>query len=343
MAETNPENETKVDEYQGSLANSKEKSPEEEQRKEVWNELRAHLKKIEKPRNILLLGSYGTGKSSFINTVITALTGRYQFYADIGCGDKHSSTTLHKISCEEYWNPENEEDRALNLPNFIDIIGLDVQLSNPDEEETVNNQIMGLIIKGKLPENCDLLDLGKKLKAGKKIKERPEVEMLTIDIIVVVISAEDFNIPHNLLEEIYAEANVKTRKIPVFSVLTKIDKCDLSQKGLEKKKKEIALAMCIDEEKILICENYEPKQKIPDSRDVQILQFLTKICDPCFKAVKLQKVEFEEEQAPTPETVPSILTNTLTEGNLAKTLAPYSFILFALLGLIIIIIVGKLV
>lgn len=70
---------------------------------------------------------------------------------------------------------------------------------------------MGLIIKGKLPENCDLLDLGKKLKAGKKIKERPEVEMLTIDIIVVVISAEDFNIPHNLLEEIYAEANVKTR------------------------------------------------------------------------------------------------------------------------------------
>lgn len=35
--------------------------------------------------------------------------------------------------------------------------------------------------------------------------------MLTIDIIVVVISAEDFNIPHNLLEEIYAEANVKTR------------------------------------------------------------------------------------------------------------------------------------
>lgn len=73
-----------------------EKSPEEEQRKEVWNELRAHLKKIEKPRNILLLGSYGTGKSSFINTVTTALTGRYQFYADIGCGDKHSSTTLHK-------------------------------------------------------------------------------------------------------------------------------------------------------------------------------------------------------------------------------------------------------
>lgn len=75
---------------------------------------------------------------------------------------------------------------------------------------------MGLIINGKLPENCDLLDLGKKLKEGKKIKERHEVKTLAIDIIVVVISAEDFNIPHSLLEEIYAEANVKTRRKVFF-------------------------------------------------------------------------------------------------------------------------------
>lgn len=59
-------------------------------------------------------------------------------------------------------------------------------------------------------------------------------------------------------------------------MLTKIDKCDLSQRGLEKKKNEIALAMCIDHEKILICENYQLKQKL-DSRDVQLLQFLTKV------------------------------------------------------------------
>lgn len=126
---------------------------------------------------------------------------------------------IYRISCEEYWNPENEEDKALNLPNFIDIIGLDVQLSNPEEEKTVNNQIMDLIINGRLPENCDLLDLGKKLKDGKKIKERHEVKTLAIDIIVVVISAEDFNIPHSLLEEIYAEANVKTRSKVFFLIV----------------------------------------------------------------------------------------------------------------------------
>lgn len=123
-----------------------------------------------------------------------------------------------RISCKEYWDHENEEDKALNLPNFIDIIGLDVQLSNPKEEDTVNSQIMNLIINGKLQENYDLLDLGKKLKEenerkeGMELVDRSEDESLAIDVIVVVISLEDNNIPHALLEEIYAEANVRTRR-----------------------------------------------------------------------------------------------------------------------------------
>lgn len=123
-----------------------------------------------------------------------------------------------RISCKEYWDHENEEDKALNLPNFIDIIGLDVQLSNPKEEDTVNSQIMNLIINGKLQENYDLLDLGKKLKEENERKEgmefvdRSEDESLAIDVIVVVISLEDNNIPHALLEEIYAEANVRARR-----------------------------------------------------------------------------------------------------------------------------------
>lgn len=75
---------------------------------------------------------------------------------------------IFRISCKEYWNPENEEDRALNLPNFIDIVGLDVQLSNPYEVDTVNSQIMNLILNGKLSEDTDLLDLGKKTERRKE-------------------------------------------------------------------------------------------------------------------------------------------------------------------------------
>lgn len=117
-----------------------------------------------------------------------------------------------RISREDYWNPENEQDRALNLPNFIDIIGLDVQLSNPNEVDTVNSQMMNLILNGKLSENTNLLDLGRKLKKGMKIGERSEDESLVIDIIVVVVSLEDGKIPHTLLDEIYTEANVRTRR-----------------------------------------------------------------------------------------------------------------------------------
>lgn len=132
-----------------------------------------------------------------------------------------------RIFCKEYWDHENEEDKALNYPNFIDIIGLDVQLSNPKDEDTVNSQIMRLIINGKLSEDYDLLDLGKKLKEGNERKEgmelvdRSEDESLAIDIIIVVISLEDNNIPHALLEEIYAEANVRTRRKLVLKLVRK--------------------------------------------------------------------------------------------------------------------------
>lgn len=68
-----------------------EKNIKDGRRIDVLNELKANVKKLEN-----LLGSLGTGKSSFINTVITALTGRYKPYVDIGCGSKHNTTRLHK-------------------------------------------------------------------------------------------------------------------------------------------------------------------------------------------------------------------------------------------------------
>lgn len=109
-------------------------------------------------------------------------------------------------------NPKHEDDKALNFPNFIDIIGLDVQLSSQEEVGSVNSQMMDLIFNCKLPENCDLLDLGKNLKEGNKMIESSEDASLAIDIIVVVISLEEFNIPHALLEEIYVEANIRARR-----------------------------------------------------------------------------------------------------------------------------------
>lgn len=68
----------------------------DERRNKVWSELKANLQEIEKPRNVLLLGGLGTGKSSFINTVLTTLTGKYRYCANVGCGHRHNSTRLQK-------------------------------------------------------------------------------------------------------------------------------------------------------------------------------------------------------------------------------------------------------
>lgn len=48
-----------------------------------------------------------------------------------------------------------------------------------------------------------------KLKKGEQIVED---KSLVIDIIVDVVSLEDSKIPHTLIDEIYAEANVRTRR-----------------------------------------------------------------------------------------------------------------------------------
>lgn len=131
-------------------------------REKAWEEFKRNVRALQKPRNILLVGSFGAGKSSFINTAITAVTGEYKIYADVGSGSKHNTTRIHRISREDYWNPTDETEKELNLPTFIDVIGFDDKLSTNQEEGLANNKLLNLIITGKLPKNCDRLDLGKR-------------------------------------------------------------------------------------------------------------------------------------------------------------------------------------
>lgn len=104
----------------------------------------------------------------------------------------------------------------MNLPTFIDVIGFDDKLSTNQEECLANNKLLNLIINGKLPENCDLLDLGKKLMRGDEVPEMQEEKGLDVDIILVVISAENVPVPQSCVDEIYKEANMKKKRIHVL-------------------------------------------------------------------------------------------------------------------------------
>lgn len=67
-------------------------------KQKAWEELKKNVRALQKPRNILLVGSFGAGKSSFINTAITALTGEFDFYADVGSGSKPNTTRVHRYT-----------------------------------------------------------------------------------------------------------------------------------------------------------------------------------------------------------------------------------------------------
>lgn len=91
-------------------------------------------------------------------------------------------------------------------------MGLDPQLSDADDGDSLNSKLMNLIINGQLQENCDLLDLGKKLKERVEIQKEPGNSDLSVDIIVLVISADKSSSQISLAEDIYAEVNTKTKR-----------------------------------------------------------------------------------------------------------------------------------
>lgn len=66
-------------------------------------------------------------------------------------------------------------------------------------------------------------------------------------------------------------------EIPVFAVVTKIDKCDLSQDNLELKKNELCEAINITTDKLLLCSNYQPDPDLDIEKDIDILKFLIKV------------------------------------------------------------------
>lgn len=296
-----------------SIMEKGENKKEYSAREKAWEEFKRNVRALQKPRNILLVGSFGAGKSSFINTAITALTGEYKFYADVGSGSKHNTTRIHRISREDYWNPTDETEKELNLPTFIGVIGFDDKLSTNQEEGLANNKLLNLIINGKLPENCDLLDLGKKVMRGEEVPEMQEEEGLDVDIILVVISAESVPVPQSFVDQIYKEANMKKKQIPVFIVATKVDECKLSEEGVEKKTEQIIQSFGTTPYKVLTCKNYLSGDTVPDiDKDISIITFLKKLCDPLNKAVNLVKVECKKTDRNGPHAPPSTFGEYLT-------------------------------
>lgn len=141
-----------------------------------------------------------------------------------------------------------------------------------------------------------------------------EEEGLDVDIILVVISAENVPVPQSFVDQIYKEANMKKKRkhvlfknkyvylqiwcaitsqiqiifysnntsflseIPVFIVATKVDECKLSEEGVEKKTEQIIQSFGTTPYKVLTCKNYLSGDTVPDiDKDISIITFLKKV------------------------------------------------------------------
>ena len=64
-------------------------------------------------------------------------------------------------------------------------------------------------------------------------------------------------------------------EVPVFGVVTKMDKCTTDPADeKEKKRTEIAAAIRIDPQRVLLCSNYQPNTPWDDKEDISILEFM---------------------------------------------------------------------
>lgn len=66
-------------------------------------------------------------------------------------------------------------------------------------------------------------------------------------------------------------------EIPMFAILTKMDKCTLSTNEVEEMKNQICKSINIAADKLLVCSNYRPNQRPTAETDISLLKFLAKV------------------------------------------------------------------
>lgn len=66
-------------------------------------------------------------------------------------------------------------------------------------------------------------------------------------------------------------------EIPVFAVLTNMDKCTLSKNEVEEMKTQICKSINIAADKLLLCSNYQSNQRPTPEKDIILLEFLAKV------------------------------------------------------------------
>lgn len=258
------------------------------------NHLTENTKQMRKSKALLIVGEYGVGKSSFVNTVLTAITGIYHEHCEVAQASSSKTNYLHVKRPVEYFNITTDEDEKLWYPTFMDMVGMDkANLSQ-------FNIILEYILDGKLKPFTDLTDFCTNIKEGRKIVEMETREGPIVDAIVFLLAPKSGQIPTNLMENVKNVLKRSAKEIPIFVVMTKIDECDLKEEAKMELKRKICSTFVISMDRILECVNYKRSDTQSgwwDNDTVEkVLNFLTSICDPHLQRRDLVRMEFIDKE-----------------------------------------------
>ncbi|XP_062582005.1 uncharacterized protein LOC134243786 [Saccostrea cucullata] len=245
------------------------------------------LSKCKVPKNLVIFGQQGVGKSSFINSVIASFSSNcWREWTKVGDFDgcrygERVTRQLIQISKDEYL--DSERQKKFPYPTLINLNGFQYIFL---EKLIV---LLRYVLFGLVTEKHKLLDALKfygyeDIKQAMAYLSKPE--RTRADGLIFMTSAVS-SLPHNILNAVRQVA-VLEAGVPLFGVLTELDKVN-DWEALAIKKKEFCSKLGFSETRLLLCTNYcddydtcsghSRLNQVHPELDVPILSFMRQVCD----------------------------------------------------------------
>ncbi|XP_063409103.1 uncharacterized protein LOC134692575 [Mytilus trossulus] len=235
--------------------------------------------------NVVVIGTAGCGKSSFINTALTSFRqDKWRLYSTVGKSSGNTTNITQHFKSFRADDTYYKEDKKVLFPTFIDINGLE------NEEDNFNRAFLRALFDGKVEEDEQLTTLLKMFKSNPKGFKKTisgRTEYLKINRIVVITSADPSEqLPKDLLKCVKEVAD-DVKGIPIFGVMTKKDKFKKNEQ-ISKRIDDFIGNLGITKDSFRYIENYCPDvdkkmmyhMTVYPSIDVPVLKLITQVINP---------------------------------------------------------------